>query len=127
MGERVMHFFLVGAGTGYLLAGLKRYIYRGNLFNLCCFVLLFAWYIINCLIICTVLLSLVLQVKFYSCFFIQFLFDSDTVHIKVTVIGDVILYSLVNMFVCFGGNYFLYLHVSSQMLLPMFICLTSWL
>ena len=53
--------------------------------------------------------------------------DSDTVHIKVTVIGDVILYSLVNMFVCFGGTYFLYIHVSSQMLLPKFICLTTWL
>ena len=34
-----MQFFLVGAGMGFLLAGLKSYIYGINFFELCCFVL----------------------------------------------------------------------------------------
>ena len=48
--------------------------------------------------------------------------DSDTVHVKVMALEDVVLYSLINMFVCFGGTY---LYIFMLTLQCWYLCLSA--
>jgi len=52
----------------------KIYNYGSYLASLCCFVFLFMCIFISYFIICAILSLLYLQVKFYSCLFVQYLF-----------------------------------------------------